>query len=265
MTTSSAAPASPKRPGTIDDGERPLADGTLSRGPRGPRGRGGRAPRSVTAAALGLALATGAQADPGYYLVRPYSEPGQTTLDLRYWSVQPPDQAAILWPEVGLRHGFTDRWSSELLLSWIGPTLQSQSLSSINWTHQYLLTQGDRPYDLGLHLQLIRNRDRGNAVEVGPLFQAEWGLTQFNLNLFWAHDAAARRQNQTKLQWQALHRWSTGWRAGLQGFAEPKSWRAGPTWRATLVPGLELQAAWLWGNTYRRRGDMLSAQLQWGF
>lgn len=216
-------------------------------------------------AAWMLLGAGAACADPGYYLVRPYSERGQTTLDLRYWSVDPPDEAATLWPEVGLRYGVTSRWSTELLLSWIGPTLHEQTLSSINWVNQFLFTQGDTPYDFGLHLQLIRNRGQGNAVEVGPIFQTEIGLAQLNLNVFFTHDAGARRQNLTKLQWQGLYRWQPGWRAGLQGFAEPKSWRAGPTVKIDLGAGAELSAAYLWGNTYRSRGDMFSAILQWGF
>jgi len=224
--------------------------------------------RHIAAPALAAALALGvgsARADPGYYLVRPYSEAGQTTLDLRYWHVKSPDEPATLWPEAGIRYGVNSRWSTELLLSWIGPTLHEQTLSSINWVNQFLLTQGDTPYDLGLHLQLIRNRGQGNAVEVGPIFQTEWGLAQFNLNVFFSHDAGSRRQNQTKLQWQALYRWQPGWRAGVQGFAEPASWRGGPTVKVDLGAGAELSVAYLWGNTYRSRGDMLSAILQWGF
>lgn len=218
------------------------------------------------AAGLLLGMSAGvACADPGYYVVRPYSEAGQTTLDLRYWSTHPPEGDPTVWPEVGVRHGVTSRWSTELLLSWIGPTPHEQTLSSINWINQFLLTQGDTPYDLALHVQLIRNRGDGNAIEVGPVFQTEWGWTQFNLNLFWSHDAAARRQNQAKLQWQALHRWQPGWRAGVQGFAEPKSWRAGPVFKAALGERAELSVAYLWGNVYRSRSDLFSAQLQWGF
>ncbi|MET0207471.1 MAG: hypothetical protein ABW220_00440 [Burkholderiaceae bacterium] len=222
---------------------------------------------ALTGALAGMLMSAAAPvlADPGYYLVRPYSEPGETTLDLRYWSVKAPGDSATLWPEAGVRHGFTSRWSSELLFSWIGPEWHRQTLSAINWINQYIVTDGSQPYDLALHVQLIRNRGDGNAIEIGPALQTEWGLTQFNLNLFWEHDSAARRQNRPKLQWQALHRWQAGWRAGVQGFAEPQSWRAGPVARVDLPGGVEVQAAYLWGNTYRSRGDMFSAHLQWAF
>ncbi|MFN5046836.1 MAG: hypothetical protein ACK5F2_02005, partial [Roseateles sp.] len=68
----------------------------------------------------GLSLCAPAWADPGYYLVRPYATAGKTSLDLRYWTVQAPGEPAVLWPELGLRHGFSERWTSEFLLSWIG-------------------------------------------------------------------------------------------------------------------------------------------------
>jgi len=215
--------------------------------------------------ALSAALGDDARADPGYYLVRPYSEPGQATLDLRYWTARAPGRSSVLWPEAGLRYGLTPSWSSELLLSWIGPAWDEQTLSSINWIHQFLFTQGEGPVDLGLHVQLIHQRGEGNAVEVGPLLQTEIGLTQLNLNAFWMHDSHARRRNEARLQWQALHRWGPGWRAGLQGFAEPHSWRTGPTVRVALAGQVDLQAAYLWGNVYGRRGEMFSAHLQWGF
>ncbi|MFX1680555.1 hypothetical protein PV762_15045 [Mitsuaria sp. CC2] len=73
--------------------------------------------KRMTAAVWLLSMAGAVCADPGYYLVRPYSEAGQSTLDLRYWHVDPPDEAPTLWPEIGLRYGVNSRWSTELLPS----------------------------------------------------------------------------------------------------------------------------------------------------
>ena len=58
--------------------------------------------RLFAAASIWMTAAA-ALADPGYYLVTPYSKPGQAALDLRCWTVKSPNQGAILWPEVGLR------------------------------------------------------------------------------------------------------------------------------------------------------------------
>ena len=127
---------------------------------------------------------TAACADPGYYLVTPCSTPGQAALDLRCWTVKSPNQVAILWPEVGLRYGVSSRWTSELFVSDIGDAFDTQKLSSINGQNVVLLTRGKHPFDLALHAQLIRNRGtgkgKGNALELGPVFRTELGLTQFD-------------------------------------------------------------------------------------
>ena len=132
---------------------------------------------------LGLAGTAPALADPGYYLLTPYSVPGQLALDLRYWSVKSPDRPATLWPEIGLRYGFDTRWTSEILASYIGDSLREQKLSSLNWQNAVLLTQGQYPFDLAIHAQLVHNEGEGNALELGPVFQTELGTTQLNLNL----------------------------------------------------------------------------------
>ena len=225
---------------------------------------------SLGAALLALAT-TAALADPGYYLVTPYSTPGQAALDLRYWTVKSPNESATLWPEVGLRYGVSSRWTTELFASYIGDSFGSQKLSSINWQNDVLLTQGQVPFDLALHAQLIRNREVGNALELGPVFQTEWGSTQLNANLFFAHDWASTRGTQVKIQWQAMHRLQPGVRVGLRGFGELGRWddlppprrqshRAGPVLH--LGTGkLDLDLAYLWGKTYGGRGDMFTAQV----
>ena len=160
------------------------------------------------------------RADPGYYLVTPYSQPGQLALDLRYWTVKQPGSSAVLWPEIGVRYGFNNRWTSELFVSGIGTASTAFILSSVNWQNDVLLTQGEWPVDIALHSQLIRNTDDqpNSALELGPTLQTEWGLTQLNLNLILAHEQGSGQGTQFKYQWQALHRLDDGsasWRSGL--------------------------------------------------
>ena len=167
-----------------------------------------RASKALAALWLLGGLGAPAGADPGYYLVTPYSQAGQAALDFRYWTVKKPGAAALLWPELGLRYGVSHRWTSELLLSYIGTLGSRQKLSSVNWQNDFLLSQGQWPIDVALHSQLIRNhgRDTSNALELGPSLQGEWGLTQLNFNLFFEHEwHAASHGTQLKYQWQALH------------------------------------------------------------
>jgi hypothetical protein len=231
-------------------------------------------PKSVrnplTALALGLLAAAPALADPGYYLLTPYSTPGQWAVDLRYWTVKKPGKPAVLWPEAGLRYGVDSRWTTELFASGIGESLGDQALSSWNWQNSYLLTQGQYPFDLAVHAQLIRNVGEGNALELGPVFQTDWGFTQINVNLVFEHNWASDKGTQLKYQWQLMRRLQPGLRVGVQGFGELGPWndwsdrqshRAGPMLRLTLGETVELQAAYLWGKVYGREAEMFSAQL----
>ena len=219
---------------------------------------------------LGLCSAGPVLADPGYYILTPYSVPEQLAVDVRYWTVKSPGRPATLWPEIGLRYGFSNRWTSEVFASYIGDSLHELYLSSVNWQNSYLLTQGQYPYDVAVHAQVIHNRGDGNALELGPVLQTEIGLTQLNFNLVFEHNWASDDGTQLKYQWQALHRLRPGVRLGVQGFGELGKWnhwsdrqshRAGPVLRLRVLDKAELQAAYLWGKTYGSRADMFSAQL----
>lgn len=219
---------------------------------------------------IAILFGSHAAADPGYYLLTPYSAPGDLTLDARYWSVKAPGRNATLWPELGLRFGFDARWTSEFFVSYIGKSLDNQRLSSLNWQNSYLLTDGQYSFDVAIHAQLIHNQGMGNALELGPVFQTEIGLTQLNFNLIFEQDWARKDGVYLKYQWQALHRLGNGVRVGVQGFGELGRWdhwsnkqshRAGPVGRLRLLNDLEWQAAYLWGDTFGKRGNMFSTQL----
>jgi hypothetical protein len=217
---------------------------------------------------LGLGVVAPAAADPGYYVLTPYSVAGQFALDLRYWTVKSSDGRATLWPELGLRYGFSSRWASEILASYIGDSLREQNLSSLNWQNSYLLTQGQYPFDVAIHAQLIRNRGKDNALELGPLLQTEVGLTQLNFNLVFEH--VSNNGTQLKYQWQVQQRLQPGLRLGVQGFGELGPWdhwsdrqshRAGhrscPTGGRPAVRACRRDPNAAPG----RRGSMFSAQL----
>lgn len=227
-----------------------------------------------TAGLFTAAACAGALADPGYYVQLPYAEPGVVAVDLRYWTTRRPGREAVLWPEAGLRWGVNSRWTTGLLASWIGLSLQTQTLSSLTWHNTWLLTQGEQPFDLALHGQLIHNTGADTTLALGPLLQTELGRTQLNLNLLFERDLAQDQGTQLKLQWQALHRLAPGLRLGLQGFGELGRWdrwaaspalRTGPVLRLRLVDRLEWQAAYLWGRVGTRQADMFSSQLTLGF
>jgi hypothetical protein len=223
------------------------------------------------------ALAGSAAADPGYYVVTPYDQAGRVGVELRYWTVKPPDEEAQIWPELGISYGVNTRWTTRLLASWVGYGASDQVLSSWNWQNVVLLTQGEKPYDLAIHAQLARNVGQSHALELGPVWQTDFGPLKLNAGAFWEYDSG-RRETRLKLQWRGVYRVHPGWRVGLEGFSEVGKWndwsprrrqshRAGPALLATLWDDgrdtVTLNAAYLFGKTYGSRGNMFTALLQW--
>jgi hypothetical protein len=233
---------------------------------------------------LATALATlacgAAWADPGYYVALPYDRDGQFTVEARYWTVKPPDGEEENWPEVAVGYGINSCWTTVLLESFIGSHGEATRKSSLHWENTVLLTQGELPFDVALFSALIRLQDErgGHAYEYGTLWQTEFGPHQFNLNAIFEHVRRAGVWRPVNLKWQWQWRWhSRSWvQPGLQGFSETGPWhewaphhrqshRAGPAVFATFPPGgataVQLQAAFLWGKTYGRAGNMFTARL----
>ena len=216
-------------------------------------------------------------ADPGYYVVTTYSDAGKVDVNLRYWTTKRPGRPEMVWPEVGVGYGVTDRWYSQLFVSAIGRTIGETNLDSINWQNDYLLTQGQYPVDVAVHTQLVRNVGESNVLEFGPALQTDIGRTQLNANLIFEHGNGEYNppDTQLKYQWQVRYRWLPALNVGLQGFGELGTWshwdagaqqsrRFGPALFTKLPLGeheaLKLQAAWLTGKTYGQQGHMLTVR-----
>lgn len=232
-----------------------------------------------------LAARQAAAADPGYYLVSVYENEGEKSIDFRYWTVKFPGSPEVRWPELGFSYGVTKRWTTEVFASYIGSRKMGTRISTLNWQNDYLLTQGQYPFDLAVHTNLISYREAGAgyALEAGPVVQTEVGRTQLNANVFLdrSYHGTERSRAQMKYQWQAKYRWKPGFQFGVQGFGELGDWdhwaphgkqshRAGPVISGTLPLGsgtqaLKYQVAYLGGSIRGRHGKMLSMRLQYVF
>jgi hypothetical protein len=238
----------------------------------------------IALAAWLLLAPAAAWADPGYYVVTAYDNKGQHTIDARYWSVKPTGQVATIWPEIGFGYGVSTRWYTELFASYIGSSGSATRLNTLNWQNEYLLTQGEYPFDLAVHASYIRSvgYDGGYELEYGPVLQTDVGRTQLNANLFFdrSYGGEGTSPTQLKYQWQVRYRWQPLLNIGLQGFGELGTWddwspraqqshRAGPAIFGTLPLGdgqsLLYQAAYLVGSTYGQHGSMFSMRIQYAF
>lgn len=233
--------------------------------------------------AAALLLASGmAAADPGYYVVTVYDNPGQKSVDMRYWTVDKSGSPATCWPELGLGWNVNGRWYTGLLASYIGSADSATRLDALNWQNDLLLTQGQYPVDLAIHTLLVRpQQEGGHALEIGPALQTDIGRTQVNFNTIFERGFGAQggKPTQLKYQWQLRHRWLPWLHFGAQGFGELGTWndwasrerqshRAGPALFGKLSLGegkLQWQAAYLVGDTYRKRGAMFTSRVHFDF
>ncbi|MES2072544.1 MAG: hypothetical protein V4488_19445 [Pseudomonadota bacterium] len=240
--------------------------------------------KSLALAAFLLVSGTTALANPGYYVVTVYDNQGEKSLDFRYWSVKRPGRAETIWPELGFGYGVTSRWYTEFYASTIGTSSADLKLDTWNWQNDYLLTQGQYPFDLALHSNLARahDSDEGYTLEFGPAVQTEVGRLQLNGNLFFERDFRSEYGGATQLkyQWQARYHWKPALEFGLQGFGELGDWnhwaprnrqshRAGPALFGSLPVGasqtIKYQVAYLSGSIYGSHGNMLTLRLQYAF
>ena len=228
--------------------------------------------------------ASAASAEPGYYLVQVYDNAGEKAVDVRYWTVKPNGSQAFIWPELGVSYGVNTRWTTEVYASWIGTWDDGTRFDTINFQNDVLLTQGERPYDLAVHTNLLLARDAStpDMLELGPVFQTESGRTQLNANVFFERPFNGRTSADTMLQhqWQVKYRWRPALHIGLQGFGEVGTWddwtsrahqshRVGPaiagSWYVAEGQALRYEAALLKGRIYGRDGTMFSMRLRWAF
>lgn len=244
-----------------------------------------------TKAAITLLLALAAAALPpaagaatGYYLVSTYDVEGQQSVDFKYWNADLRPGPSVSSPEIGYGYGVTSRWYTEVIASWIRVHGRSDKLAGLAWQNDYMLTQGQYPFDLALHTTVERHRDsaRGYGVEFGPVLQTEIGRTQFNANLFFQRDYHTERAGDMELtyQWQVKHRWKSWFQPGIQGFGELGKWngwlphkrqshRAGPAVIGGREVGagreLKYEAAWLIGKNSARSAQSFTLRLQYIF
>jgi hypothetical protein len=222
-----------------------------------------------------------ALADTGYYLVSTYDVAGQTSIDYKYWNAHY-NGRTVASPEIGIGYGVTSRWYTEVYAQWIRVGDGASRWISTEWQNDYMLTQGQYPFDLALHTKVEKARDSGDgyALEWGPVLQTEIGRTQFNANLFFQRDYrvedGAYRATELTYQLQVKHNWKPWFQPGVQAFGEVGKWndwlpyrqqshRAGPAvfgHRDIGKQELKYEFAYLIGRNSARAAKSFSMRAQ---
>lgn len=246
--------------------------------------------RALTAIPLVFAavLPQAACAGTGYYLVSTYDVEGQKSIDFKYWNADYKRSASVSSPELGFGYGVTSRWYTEVSAVWLRLHGRSDRLAEIEWQNDYMLTQGQYPFDLALHTTIGRSDARGAngahsySTEIGPVLQTEVWRTQFNFNVFLQRDYRTGEPEQTQLvyQWQVKQRWKSWLQPGIQGFGEVGKWndwlpekqrshRLGPAVFGSRDMGagqqLKYEAAWLVGRNSARTAKSFTMRVQYIF
>ncbi|MGV7209851.1 hypothetical protein ACLB1G_18580 [Oxalobacteraceae bacterium A2-2] len=239
--------------------------------------------RTALLLALGACWPACALADTGYYLVSTYDVEDQLALDYKYWNAHYRGRT-VAAPEIGISYGVTSRWYTEVYAKWVKLNGAAPHMSELAWQNDYMLTQGQYPFDLALHTKVgkARNADNGYTLEWGPVLQTEVWRTQFNANLFLQRDyrvAGGDGPVELVYQLQVKQRWQSWLQPGLQAFGEVGQWndwspyrqqshRAGPMvygYRDIGRQQLKYEAAYLIGRNSARAAKSFTMRVQYIF
>jgi hypothetical protein len=233
--------------------------------------------------ALPLAAPLASHAGPEEYVSTPTVEAGEFEVDFKLGNAKLGDGSRINAQSLGLGYGVNNFWFTEFYAKWHGDSASGHSFDAFEWENRFQLTEtGKYPVDIGFLVEIERPRDRSEGYELrwGPLFQAEVGRFQGNLNLLVQkhYQAAESAPAELGYQWQVHAPVAERVELGLQGFGNLGRWdewlphaeqehRVGPAVFGKLPLGnhqaIKYNAAWLIGLTEASPKHGLRLQVEW--
>ena len=136
------------------------------------------------------------------------------------WPGNPDNRAQQYVTDIG--YGIAPRWFTELAVFYAKTPGGAARVEGYEWENVFQLTEiGEHWMDVGLFAEFAHDRlQKKNYVELGPMFQKEFGRALVNLNLLFKHGLARDREPGTEFEyaWQWKWRGNTSFEPGLQGF-----------------------------------------------
>ncbi len=195
------------------------------------------------------------------------------------WPGNPDNRAQQYVADIG--YGIAPRWFTELAVFYAKTPGGATRVEGYEWENVFQLTEiGEHWMDVGLFAEFAHDRlEKKNYVELGPMFQKEFGRALVNLNLLFKHGLASDREPGTEFEyaWQWKWRGNASFEPGLQGFgsfgrvghlhaAENK---IGPAFFGRVALGggraLKYDAALLFGTVNGSPDRTLRFQLEYEF
>ncbi len=224
-----------------------------------------------------------ALAGPASKVYMPQVSYGEWELELRggaqQWPGRPGDRAQQYVTDIG--YGIAPRWFTELAVFYAKTPDRALQVEGYEWENVFQLTEiGEHWMDVGLFAELAHDRlEKKNYLELGPMFQKEFGRALVNLNLLFKRGLARGREPGTEFEyaWQWKWRGTASFEPGLQGFgsfgrigdlhaAENK---LGPAFFGRVLLGagraLKYDAALLFGTRNGSPDRTLRFQLEYEF
>ncbi len=171
---------------------------------------------------ISLCPLSDANADPASKVYTPTVVQGELELELnggnQKWKNHDEDKKRQLVFDVG--YGFTSWWKSEFAVGYTRVPGESAKLDELEWENIFVLTEPGRYWvDVGLFAELARDHANGkNVLEVGPMFQHEFGAIQSNLNFSARARTGIRRGAGRGSELRVASEMARQFEPGAQGF-----------------------------------------------
>lgn len=245
--------------------------------------------RLLAAAVLGLPAIS--LAGPSDYIYVPAVEYGEREVDLKYGTGKlPGGEGRDTAGSVGAGWGANPWWFTEAYVKYHKEPGEWQKYDAFEWENKFQLTETGRyPVDAGLITEVEVPRERateGYELKVGPLFQWDTGLVQWNANLLLERVVRARpdpdvpRVTEMGYQLQVKYRAGPAFEYGVQAFGDLGKWnrwapasdqshRLGPAVFGKFKVGehetMRYNAAWLVGLNGGAPDNTLRMQVEYEF
>jgi hypothetical protein len=242
-------------------------------------------------AVLGLlacaALPMAASADPADYVHTPRVEAGETEIGVKYGALRPSGRSRESGAAVGIGHGMTPWWSSEVYFLFQRDQPGGTALEALEWENTFSLADEDESalgMGTGFIIELQRSRDRseGDELVFGPLLEKHLGRLRLNLNLLFSREYRSGSAGSMQLgyQFQARHAFLPAADIGMQAFGAMGKWNAwarraeqshklGPAIFGTFMLGeryrIHYDAALLFEAANRQKGGTFRTALSYEF